>query len=56
MLGQFVDDLPTEEILKEFGFGDVGGQFDVIEAAFSKFVDHERFVVFEDDEIHKSPP
>jgi len=42
--------------LKELGFSDVGGQFDVIEAALTKLIDHERLVVFEDDEIHRSAP
>src|SRR5271157_3490316 len=55
-LHQFLDDLLAEEELKELGFSDVGGQFDVIEAALTKLIDHERLVVFEDDEIHRSAP
>ena len=42
--------------MKELGFGDVGGQFDVIEAALPEFIDHEGLVVLEDDEIHQSAP
>ena len=55
-LPQLLDDLIAEEELKELGFGDVGGQFDVIEAALTKLIDHERLVVLEDDEIHRSAP
>src|SRR5271155_2270896 len=56
MLGEFGDDLLAEEELKEFGLGDVRGEFDVIEAALAKLIDHERLVVFEDDEVHGSTP
>src|SRR5271157_3257667 len=55
-LHQFLDDLLAEEELKELGFSNVGGQFDVIEAALAKLIDHERLVVLEDDEIHWSAP
>jgi hypothetical protein len=55
-LHQPLDNLLAEEELKELGFGDVGGQFDVIEAALAKLIDHPWFVVFEYDEIHRSAP
>ena len=55
-LSQLLNDLLTEKELKELGFGDVGGQFDVIETALTKLIDHERLVVLEDDEIHQSAP
>jgi hypothetical protein len=55
-LSQLLDDLISEEELEELGFGDVGGQFDVIEAALTKLIDHEWLVVLEDDEIHRSAP
>ena len=53
---QLLDDLIAEEELEELGFGDVGGQFDVIEAALTKLIDHIWLVVLEDDEIHQSAP
>ena len=52
MLGEFSDDLLAEEELEELGFGDVGGEFDVIEASLAKLINDEGLVVFEDDEIH----
>ena len=56
MLGKLVDDLLAEEELKELGLRDVGSEFDVIETPFAKLIDHERLVVFEDDEVHGSTP
>jgi hypothetical protein len=56
VLGELGDDLLAEEELKEPGLGNVGSEFDVIEAAFAKRIDHERLVVFEDDEVHGSTP
>jgi hypothetical protein len=55
-LRELLDDLLAEEELKELGFSDVGGQFDIIEAALTKLIDHERLVVLEDNEIHRSAP
>lgn len=49
---QFVDQPLVEQELKELGLCHVGGQFQVIEAAFAKFVDDIGLVVFEDDQIH----
>ena len=56
VLHQPVHDLLAEEELKELGFGDVRGQFDVIEVTLAKLIDHPRLVVLEDDEIHGSAP
>ena len=56
VLRQLVHDLLSEEELKELGFGDVRGQFDVIEATLAKLIDHPRLVVLEDDQIHESAP
>ena len=56
MLGELLDDLLAEKELEEPGFGDVGSEFDVIEAAFAKGVDHQRLVVFKDHEVHGSAP
>jgi hypothetical protein len=53
-LRELLDDLLAEEELKELGFGDVGGQLDVIEAALPKLIDHEGLVVLEDNEVHRS--
>ena len=52
VFGELFDDVLAEKELKEPGFGDVGGQLDVIEASFAKFVDYERLVVFKGDEVH----
>jgi hypothetical protein len=56
VLHQPVHDLLAEEEVKELGFGDVRGQFDVIEATLAKLIDHPRLVVLDDDEIHGSAP
>ena len=56
VLHQPVHDLLAEEELKELGFGDVRGQFDVIEVTLAKLIDHPRLVVLEYDEIHGSAP
>ena len=52
MAGQFLDQALAEQKLKELGLRHVGGQFEVIEPAFAKFVDHVGLVVFEHDQIH----
>jgi hypothetical protein len=56
MLGEFVEDLLAEEEVEELGFGDVGGEFDVIEATLAKLINDKGLVVFEDDEIHDFAP
>jgi hypothetical protein len=42
----------AEQELEELGLGHVGGQLDIIEAAFAEFVDDMGFVVLENDQIH----
>ena len=56
VLGQFVHDACAEQELKELGLGDIGSQFDVIEAAGAKLIEDKSFVVFEYDQIHGSTP
>ena len=56
MLGQLLDDVLAEKELEEAGFGDIGSELDVIEAAFTKFVDHKWLVIFKDNEVHGSTP
>ena len=53
---QLLNDLIAEQEPKELGFGDIGGQLDIIEAPLTKLVDHEWLVVLKDDRIHWSTP
>jgi hypothetical protein len=56
MFGQLLDDAIAEKELEELGFGNVGSEFDVIEATLAKLVDNQGLVVFKDNEVHRLTP